>query len=113
MRLLSDAMNRWDKYVERTGQTHGGAQGFVYHNFMGHLVNEGDAQWGAILEDPDIPYVYKTEMISDILEARLGKGSVYRGNEENLIVPRHRRINLRKERIRLPDPGESSFQDIQ
>ena len=61
MRLLPEAMAGWDEYVERTGETHEGARGFLYQYVMGLLVNRGDAEWGAILDDPSIPYGYKTE----------------------------------------------------
>jgi hypothetical protein len=55
------------------------------------------------LDDADIPHEDKTEMIFEILEARLGKGSVYLANEETIIVPRKRRIDLDKEMIKLPE----------
>jgi hypothetical protein len=107
MRLLPDAMRQWDEHIERTGETHEGAHGFLYHHVMGLLVQNGDAQWGGILDDPEIPYVYKTEMVFEILEARLGKGSVYLGNKETIIVPRKRRVDLGTEMIRLPETGDS------
>jgi hypothetical protein len=66
------------------------------------IAERGDLHWAKILDDPDIPYVYKTEMIFEILRARLGKGAVYVANKENFIVPGLRPIDLAKETITLP-----------
>ncbi len=101
MRELPPVMDQWAQYTRRSGETAEGAAGFTYGRTMDAIVAHGDSQWGAILDDPEIPYVYKTEMIFEILEARLGKGAVYMGNDKNLIVPRHGPIDL-KDMIRLP-----------
>jgi hypothetical protein len=101
MRALPKAMTEWSKYTEKTARTAEGAAGFEYSTTLSAIANKGDSQWGAILDDPNIPYEYKTAMIFEILETRLGKGSVYVGNKSNLIVPRARRIDLAKEMIEL------------
>ena len=66
-------------------------------------LTKGDADWGKILDDEEILYEDKTRMVFEILETRLGKGSVYIGNENNFIVPRADVIDLDKEMIKLPD----------
>ena len=68
-----------------------------------YVVIHGDAQWGAILDDPQIPHTYKTEMIFEIMAQRLGKGTVYLGNSDNIIIPRHGPIDLNTEMIALPE----------
>jgi len=88
MKELVKSQAEWQAYTEKTGKTHEGAAGFEYMYTMMHIVSEGDAHWGKILDDPAIPYVYKTEMIFEILEERLGKGAVYMDSERNFIVPR-------------------------
>jgi len=104
MRELPTAMAQWEQYTERTGDYCEGAAGFLYVTTMSFTALKGDLHWAKILDDPDIPYVYKTEMIFEILEARLGKGSVYVGNKQNFIVPRFRPIDFDKEKmIALPD----------
>lgn len=96
-------MKQWEDYTDRTGETAEGAAGFEYSTTMATIAEKGDADWGRILDDPAIPYEYKVEMVFEILEARLGKGSVYVGNRDNLIVPRKGRIDLDREMIKLPD----------
>jgi len=102
MRALPKAMAKWREYTKRTGRTAEGAAGFEYATTMFAIAHKGDAHWGRILDDPGIPYEYKTDMIFEILEARLGKGAVYVGNKDNLIVPRKALIDL-KEMIKLPE----------
>jgi len=46
-------------------------------------------------------------MVFEILEARLGKGAVYVGNEKNLVVPRFGPVNLGKDMIKLPENVDS------
>lgn len=104
MRSLVHEMAEWEAYTQRTGSTAEGAAGFAYSTTLGEVAGVGDAQWGAILDDPDIPYEYKTDLIFEILETRLGKGAVYIGNEDNIIVPRWGPIDLDKAMIELPAP---------
>jgi hypothetical protein len=82
-----------------------GTAGYLYALTMFTIAEKGDAHWGKILDDPDIPYVYKTEMVFEILEARLGEGAVYVANRRNLIVPRMGVIDLDKEMIKLSEEG--------
>jgi hypothetical protein len=103
MRALPTAMRQWGEYTKRTGETAEGAAGYEYSTTMFTIAEKGDADWGRILDDPTIPYEYKVEMIFEILETRLGKGAVYVGNKENLIVPRKRPADLEREMIKLPD----------
>jgi hypothetical protein len=93
--------------MKKTGKYYEGAHEFLHGLVMGRAAAFGDSQWGAILDDSEIPHRYKTEMIFEILEARLGKGSVYLGNSENIIVPRERRVDLDREMIRLPERKSS------
>ena len=103
MRALPDVMDAWARYTAAAGRTAEGAAGFEYATTMFSIAEKGDADWGKILDDPKIPYVYKTEMIFEIVEARLGKGAVYLGNSTNIIIPRFGRIDLDKEMIRLSE----------
>ena len=103
MRELPKVMAQWNEFTKRTGRTCEGTAGFLYVRTMPKIAEKGDLHWGKILDDPDIPYVYKTEMIFEILEARLGKGAVYLANRQNFIVPRFRPIDLDKEKITLPE----------
>ena len=103
MRALPDVMDAWARYTAATGRTAEGTAGFEYATTMFTIAEKGDADWGKILADPKIPYVYKTEMIFEIVEARLGKGAVYLGNRTNIIMPRFERIDLDKEMIRLAE----------
>ncbi len=103
MRELPKAMAEWEDYTKRTGRTGEGTAGFLYWTTMFATAQKGDAHWGKILDDPEIPYEYKTELIFEILEARLGKGAVYVGNKSNFIVPRTGPIDLDKEMIKLPE----------
>ncbi len=88
MRALPSVMKQWEEYTERTGNTCEGAAGFDYCYTMCQIAIHGDADWGKILDDPDIPYEYKIEMISEILENRLGKDTTYFDDKGNMVVPR-------------------------
>ncbi len=103
MRELPEAMAAWEEYTERTGRTAEGAAGFLYASTMWAIATKGDAASGKILDDPEIPYSYKTEMLFEILELRLGKGAVYVGNKSNFIVPRSEPADLDTEMIKLPE----------
>lgn len=95
-------MEQWAEYAATTGRTAEGAAAFEHAHTFSRIASEGDAHWGAVLDDPEIPYEYKTEMIHSILEERLGKGAVYRANDDNLIVPRKARIDLSTDGVRHP-----------
>ncbi len=88
IRALPKDMAEWEKYTALTGSTSEGAAGYLHYRIMSEIAMKGDAEWGSILDDPNVPYEYKTEMIFEILENRLGKGSVYHGNSKNMIIPR-------------------------
>jgi hypothetical protein len=103
MRALPLSMWQWEEYAKRTGRTAEGAAGYEYTTTMFTIAEKGDADWGRILDDTAIPYEYKVEMIFEILEARLGKGAVYVGNKDTLIVPRKRPADLEHEMIQLPE----------
>ncbi|MCD6393550.1 MAG: hypothetical protein J7M40_08580 [Planctomycetes bacterium] len=103
MRAIPDVMDAWARYTAATGRTAEGAAGYVYTTTIFTIAQRGDADWGKILDDPEIPYIYKTDMIFEIVEARLGKGAVYLGNRTNIIIPRFGRIDLDKEMIRLAE----------
>jgi hypothetical protein len=103
MRALPKVMQEWAEYTKRTGETVEGAAGYECGTTLTTIAEKGDGDWGKILDDPAIPYAYKVEMIFEILEARLGKGAVYVGNRDNLIVPRNRPANLDKEMVHLPE----------
>ncbi|MBN2686348.1 MAG: hypothetical protein JXR40_13790 [Pontiellaceae bacterium] len=103
LRALPRAMRQWEEYTKRTSETAEGAAGYEYATTMFTIAEMGDADWGRILDDSAIPYEYKVDLIFEILEARLGKGAVYVGNKDNLIVPRKRPADLEHEMIRLPD----------
>ena len=104
IRLLPREATIWGKLMKKTGKSYEGAHGFLHGLVMGHTAAYGDSQWGKIIDDSEIPYRYKTLLISSVLEERLGKGSVYWGNKDNLIVPLLRRLDFDKEEMfRLPD----------
>ena len=86
---------------KRTGHSVAVHEGGAYANTLLTIASIGDAYWGQILDDPDIPYSYKIDLVFEILEFRLGKGAIYAGNSQNYIVPRKRRIDLEKEMIDL------------
>ncbi len=89
MRELPKAMVAWGEYTETTGRTAEGAAGYLYATTVFAIANKGDADWGKILDDSDIPYNYKTEMICEIAEARLGKGASWSPyHTEVVIIPR-------------------------
>ncbi|MBS3763251.1 MAG: hypothetical protein KGZ25_08120 [Planctomycetes bacterium] len=74
---LQPAMIAWEKYTERTGRTLEGAAGYLYATTMFNIAEKGDKDWGAILDDPQIPYSYKVNMLFEIAEMRLGKGAAW------------------------------------
>jgi hypothetical protein len=102
LKILPKVMEQWAEYTGITGRTAEGAAAFEHAHTFSRIASEGDAYWGTMLDDPEIPYEYKTKMIFSILEERLGKGAVYRAGEDNLIVPRKGRIDLNIDRIGLP-----------
>ena len=113
MRELPKAMEQWTEYTKRTGNTAEGAAGFEYVTTMLAIAEKGDAHWGKILDDPEIPYKYKTEMIFEILETRLGKGAVYVEDKRNFIVPRLGLIDFNIERIQKIEKKKAHRTGIQ
>ena len=98
MRALPKEMAAWEEYTKATGNTREGAAGFLYSTTMFAIAIRGDADWGRILDDPDIPYDYKTEMISEIVEARLGKGASWSPyHTDVVIIPRSQSVDSWKE----------------
>ncbi len=86
MRALPDEMDAWAKYAEQTGRTAEGAAGYLYATTMFRIAARGDTDWGAILDDPSIPYRYKTEMLFEVIETRLGKGSAWSPSDADFII---------------------------
>lgn len=104
MRRLPQSMEDWRVREAEAGHSFEGAAGFEYNSVMFTIAEEGDSDWAAILDDPDIPHAYKTTMIFEILETRLGKGAAYMGNSKNIIIPREAPIDLGTQMIKLPEP---------
>jgi hypothetical protein len=102
MRALSEDLAKWDRCIASTRNNFEGARELLRARVLDLVSQNGDAQWGAILDDARIPYRIKTDMLFEILEHRLGKGAVYLANEETIIVPRNRPVDLDREMIRLP-----------
>jgi hypothetical protein len=103
MRLLPDADRQWQAYTARTGRTEEGAGTLLHSRVMAAVAKTGDAEWGLILDDRTIPHRYKTEMLFEIVESRLGKGSVYLANTQTIVIPRNSPIDLRQ-MIQWPEP---------
>lgn len=87
MRALPGVMEGWAEYTRHTGNTAEGAAGFELSTTLAQIAASGDADWGKILDDPEIPYECKTSMIFEILESRLARGSVWSPNRELIIMP--------------------------
>ena len=65
---------------------------------MSMIAGRDDADWGKILDDAEIPYVYKAELIFEIAEARLGNGSAWSPwYTDVVIVPRSGPVGSWKE----------------
>jgi hypothetical protein len=56
-------------------------------NIFSLIANAGEKDWGKILDDPDIPYEQKTNLLYEIIKCKLGKGSIYLYNSKNYILP--------------------------
>lgn len=114
MRRLPGEMAAWAEYTRRTGSTAEGAAGFLYATTMFRIAGKGDADWGKILDDPGIPYRYKTDLLFEIAEARLGKGAAWSPSHTRVvIIPRENAVNAWKEVTRLlkhvlSDQGDTS-----
>src|SRR5262245_27317484 len=63
MRELPGVMQAWKLYTQRTGETAEGAAGFIFSHTLDRIAAAGDADWGKILDDPQIPYAYKTDLL--------------------------------------------------
>ncbi len=103
IQLLPQRMNEWHIREKEIGHSFEGAAGFEYHKVMQMIAEKGARDWGRILEDPEIPYEYKTDLIFEILESKLGKGAIYLGNSNNWIVPRYAPIDLNTQMISFPE----------
>lgn len=93
MRALPAEMEAWANYTEQTGRTAEGAAGYLYTTTMFRVAAKGDSDWGAILDDSDIPYRYKTDMLFEIAEARLGRGSAWSSDADFIIIPQTETMN--------------------
>jgi hypothetical protein len=100
MRALPKDMAEWDKYTALTGSTMEGAAGFMHYSVMSDIAMKGDAEWGKILDDPNIPQDYKAEMLFEIMEQRLGKGWVYFGDDNSIVIPR---LDVESEMVEIPE----------
>ena len=88
MRLLPAERRAWQKLMAKTGKSYEGAHGYLSGSTLFGAAERGDADWGKILDDPEIPYADKTSLVFQILETRLGKGAVYVGDDrDSFIVP--------------------------
>lgn len=97
-KLLPEMQSAWDAYTRRTGDTAEGTAGYVSSDTFMQICVHGDAHWGKILDDPDIPYDYKTELISEIANYRLGKGASWSPwHTEVVIIPRSKGADSWKE----------------
>ena len=103
MRSLPKAMAEAEREARRTGHSVNVHSGSIDAHTFYEVAFRGDQDWGRILDDPEIPHGYKTAMVFEILELRLGKGAVYSGNHSNFIVPRSGPIDLDKDMIKLPE----------
>ena len=89
MRELPKEMAAWAEYTRRTGNTSEGAAGLLHYHTMSAVASMGDKDWGKILDDPKIPFEYKTDLIFEIVEARLGKGAIFSSYKTDMIyLPR-------------------------
>ena len=106
LRRLPQAEAQWSEEMQRAGHSFEGASAYLYSSVMFTIAAAGDSDWGKILDDPDIRYDYKTDLLFEILEERLGKGAVYAGNDENYVVPASGPIDLDTESLRLVEPAK-------
>ncbi|MDJ0682067.1 MAG: hypothetical protein QNJ18_19675 [Xenococcaceae cyanobacterium MO_167.B52] len=117
MRELPKEMNAWTVYTEETGRTSEGAAGYIYSTTMFRIASEGDSDWGKILDDSNIPYPYKTRLIFEIVEARLGKGAVWAPwHTPIVIIPQSNAVDSWDEvnqllNHALSEPGASADAD--
>ena len=117
MKVLPTEMAAWAEYTKRTGSTAEGTAGYLYATTMAQIANKGDVDWGRILDDPDIPYDYKTAMIFEVAEARLGKGASWSPERGGVaIIPRSGRADSWEDiysllREVLREPGDTADAD--
>ncbi len=107
MRLLPATMAEYEREAERTGHSFGVISGSLSLHALEFIAEEGDAHWGSIFDDPDIPHQYKTGLLSTIIEIRLGKGSIYmEDGADHYVVPMSGPVDLDKHWERLGgNPG--------
>lgn len=90
MRALPEEMERWARHEEQTGETAEGAGGYAYAFTLSQIAERGEADWGKIFDDPEIPHAYKASLLFEIAEARLGKGSAWMPwHTPVIVIPRN------------------------
>jgi hypothetical protein len=94
LRLLPAAMAECEREADRTGHSVAVLSGSLDAFVLQTIAVEGEADWGAILDDPGIPHRYKTGLLFEIIESRLGKGSVYAEGEDRYVVPVESPVDL-------------------
>ena len=106
MRLLPAAMAEYEREARRRGHSVAVISGSLGVHTLYFIAEKGDAHWGSILDDPDISYPYKTGLLFNIIEARLGKGAVYVGDADHYVVPTSGPVDLDEHWKRLrTSPG--------
>jgi hypothetical protein len=96
MKLLPEAMAESEREAAASGHSVAVMSGSLDAHVLQSIAESGDAHWGRILDDPDIPHHYKTGLLFDIIESRLGKGSVYEGGGGRYVVPASGPVDLDK-----------------
>ena len=86
VRALPGAMEAWAQYEAETGSTAEGAAGYLYSSTLSSVARKGDAEWGRIFDDPQIPHELKIEMVFEILEHRLGKGAAWAPYHTDVVI---------------------------
>lgn len=85
--LLPEAMAESRREAAATGHSFAVMSGSLDAHTLQSIAARGDIHWGRILDDPDIPHHYKTGLLFEIVETRLGKGSVYAPDNDHFVVP--------------------------
>ena len=103
LRQLPAALAEWHELELEAGHSFEGAAGYLYSTALLQTAVRGDRDWGVILDDPAIPYHYKSDLVFEILENRLGKGSVYSASRDLFVIPRSGPVNLATDMNTLPE----------
>jgi hypothetical protein len=99
-------MAEYEREARKTGHSVAVMSGSLDFHTLQFTADRGDAHWGSILDDPDIPYRCKTGLLFAIIEARLGKGSVYSEDADHYVVPTSGPVDLDEHWKRLrTSPG--------